>query len=274
MALHVPITERAREEAIRIMQPSTNLINPTDGKMIIEIRHEMALGIYYLTMNFNKPEGPGVVFGSYNELRKAYREGKIGARTKVSVGGLSSVTAGQAMFLLLIPEQQRGKALKAWSSKDVQDCLIDMYRECEKTRGKSMPLQKVSQIIDDIKRLGFESATRSGISIGITDFKKMEDAERIFKDHVDAEVKKGKSVANATIVGWRDAEKVIQKKLEVDADDILGENNPLKVIMASGARAKPDQIRRMMVSVGVGSDVENRLTQPVAHSHLDGLSPQ
>lgn len=275
MAIHVPITEKAKEEATRLMQPSTNLINPTDGKMIIEIRHEMALGIYYLTMNFNKLTGNGLNFGSYSDLRKAYKEGRITARTRVSIAGLSNVTAGQAMFLLLIPEKYRGAdKLRAWSSSDIQKVLVDIYRECEKTKGASMPLQKVSQIIDDIKRLGFEASTRSGISIGITDFRKMEDAEEIFRRHVNEAVKESKDPSAGVITGWRNAEKEIQKTLEVKGGDILGEDNPIKIIMTSGARAKPDQVRRMMVSVGVGSDVENRLTAPVEHSHLDGLSPQ
>jgi DNA-directed RNA polymerase subunit beta' len=275
MAIHVPVTEKAREEAVRIMQPSSNLINPTDGKMIIEIRHEMALGIYYLTMNFNKATGSGINFGSYNDLRKAYKDGKITARTKVSCGGLSNVTAGQAMFLLLLPEAYRdGNKIRAWSSSDIQKVLIAMYKNCERTRGSAISLQKISQIIDDIKKLGFEASTRSGISIGITDFRKMEEAEEIFRRHVEEASKTSKDTGAAIIAGWRNAEKEIQKTLEVKGGDILGEENPVKIIMTSGARAKPDQIRRMMVSVGVGADVEGRTTSPVAHSHLDGLAPQ
>ena len=64
MAVHVPVTEEAKEEAKRLMMPSNNLVNPTNGKLIIEIRHEMALGIYYLTLKYDQPEGQAKTYMS------------------------------------------------------------------------------------------------------------------------------------------------------------------------------------------------------------------
>lgn len=273
MSLHVPITERAKEEANRLMKPSQNLINPTNGQMIIEIRHEMALGIYYLTMGWNAPEGKGAIYGNYTNLRKDYTDGKINARTKVSMMG-ENTTAGQAMVNFLIPEQNKKyrNFKKVWTSKDVSGLLIDLYKECEKTNGKSISLVTISRLIDDIKKLGFEAATRSGISIGITDFKKMESLDKLFEKHVKAESGKHETPEQDEIVGWQKAEKEVQDKL--GKGEVLSENNSVQIMMASGARAKPDQIRRMMTNVGVGMDVTNRLISPISHSHLEGLSPQ
>ena len=52
-----------------------------------------------------------------------------------------------------------------------------------------MSLIQLSSIIDKIKRLGFKAATISGVSIGTSDFKKMEDAKAIFEKHI-AEAKR------------------------------------------------------------------------------------
>jgi DNA-directed RNA polymerase subunit beta' len=271
MAVHVPVTEKARKEALDLMNPSNNLINPTNGQMIVEVRHEMALGIYYLTMNFNKAEGQTQSFGNYLDLRKAYTEGKVTARGKVSLDGFNG-TAGQAMVNFSFPPKYR-KLVKpiAWTTKDISATLMEMYADCEKTNGRAISKMEISATIDRLKKLGFEAATRSGISIGVTDFRKMEDTDALFKKHVEEAKKEHKDPYTAQIIGWGRAEKEIEDKIK--SGKVLGEENPLNIMMVSGARANAGQIRRMMTSVGVGMDVNNTLRAPVKNSLLDGLSP-
>jgi DNA-directed RNA polymerase subunit beta' len=274
MAVHVPVTEKAREEAIKLMMPSQNLINPTNGSMLIEIRHEMALGIYYLTMSKNKATGKGINYGNdYNKMVNDYMTGKIKANTKVTCGTAANVTAGQAMYNLILPEKYRDKTYsKTWTKKEVGNMLLSMYKDGEAGGWKTISKQDLSNVIDKIKDLGFKAATRAGVSIGVGDFKEIEDAEKIFAKHVEEARGKYKDEEQAMIHGYLNAQEEIEKKLKKGM--ILEEDNPIQIMMASGARAKEDQIRRMMVTVGVGRDVTNKLTQPVKHSHLDGLAPQ
>ena len=271
MSVHVPITEAAKNEAKNIMMPSENLINPTNGSMVVEIRHEMLLGIYYLTIKNKTPEGNGIMYSNYFELRKDYKEGKLGARTKVTIDDAVNVTAGEAMFNLLLPKQYRDYK-KVWGNKEVKGVLMKMYKDAEDSDWKTMSKTELSAIIDKVKTLGFEAATRSGVSLGVGDFKNMSEAEGIFQKHLNESGKKFASPKDALINGWREAEKEIESKLK--DGKVLSDDNPLQIMMASGARAKADQIRRMMVSVGVGMDVNKRLISPVKNSHFDGLSPQ
>jgi DNA-directed RNA polymerase subunit beta' len=272
MAIHVPITEKAKEEAKGLMMPSSNLINPTNGQMIIEIRHEMALGIYYLTVQYDKPQGQAKAFNTYTELERAYFGGAIGARQKVNIGKYQGITAGMALFNLLLPENYRNFK-QVWGSKQINSMIAQMYRDGEKSGWKTLSVQELSLIIDRVKKLGFNAATRSGVSIGTGDFKQLEQANQIFNKHIDAAKKDHPDNPEmAQIVGWQKGEKEIEDLL--GSGKILSDDNPLQVMMASGARAKKDQIRRMMVSVGVGMDVTKQLITPIKESHFDGLSPQ
>src|SRR4030066_1126815 len=50
MAVHVPLSEKAIEEARTLMLPSNNLLKPSDGSPVsTPASKEMALGVYYLT---------------------------------------------------------------------------------------------------------------------------------------------------------------------------------------------------------------------------------
>ena len=273
MAIHVPVSEKAKDEAKKLMMPSDNLVNPTNGSIVVEIRHEMALGIYYMTAGFDKPIGKGLPYTDVKLMRKDFLNGAIKARTKVTflVQPFKDLTAGQALFLSLLPLQYRGNTLKAWSSRDIQQLLRTLYSDAE--AGKNgMSKQKVSIIIDSIKELGFLAATKAGASIGVNDFKKVDIKDRADKYALKMIRDEKMSPDEAKIMGWKKAEDEIQDELK--AGKHLSDDSPVKLMMVSGARAKADQIRRMMVSVGVGMDLNKNLTQPVESSHLDGLAPQ
>ena len=51
MAVHVPLSERAVEEARERMLSTRNLLKPADGQPIVAPAKDMVLGIYYLTMD-------------------------------------------------------------------------------------------------------------------------------------------------------------------------------------------------------------------------------
>lgn len=270
MALHVPVTEKAKEEAKRLMKPSDNLINPTDGKMIINIRHEMVLGIYYLTIKYDKPEGKGITYTDYKKMRRDYLDGVINAHTKVSIGNITNITAGQAMFNALLPSKYRDYK-QVWGKKEIEGTLRQIYQDAEVSGWKNISKIQISNIIDSIKQLGFEASTRSGISIGTKDFKKIDSLDSILNKNITAAKKELGDTEEALISGWQNAEKEIENKLK--SGEILEEDNPLQIMMASGARANAGQIRRMLATAGVGMDINKKLTVPVKNSFFDGLSP-
>jgi DNA-directed RNA polymerase subunit beta' len=204
--------------------------------------------------------------------------GKIGARQKVNIAGHNGVTACSALYNLMLPQPYQNFK-KVWGAKDVQSMLRRMYEDAEAGKNNISKMQ-ISTFMDKIKNLGFQASTRAGLSLSINDFKKID-----FSDIINKKIEEKKKETNdereALILGYRDAEKEIEKSLKegIKLPDgtkqkVLEDSNPLQVMMASGARAKADQIRRMMVTVGVGMDLNKQLTSPVSSSHLEGLAPQ
>lgn len=264
--VHVPVTEKAKEEAKKLMMPSQNLINPSNGKPILKIRHEMALGIYYLTMDYDKPVGKGVKFSSTKALYTAYKDGKVHSRTKVSVGMLRNMTAGQVLYNSMIPKGFRNYR-KVWSESDVNAMLFDMYKLCEATGGKEVSMSQITKAYNDLKDLGFLASTRSGISLGIQDFAEgAAAAEKVTKAVGALEKKTGKKLGDDAV------EKAIEKSLK--EGKLIKKSNPVSILLNSGARGNAGQFRRIMGTVGVGKAVTGELTKPIKHSHFAGLGPR
>lgn len=264
--VHVPVTEKAKEEAKKLMMPSQNLINPSNGKPILKIRHEMALGIYYLTMDADKPVGKGVRFSSTKALYTAYKDGKVHSRTKVTVGNLRNMTAGQVLFNSLIPQRFRNYS-KTWSESDVNKMLFEMYKICEATGGKDISRTQIVNAYNDLKDLGFLASTRSGISLGIQDFAEGAAAAAKVSKAVNAlEKKSGKKLGDDAV------EKAIEKSLK--EGKLVKKSNPVSILLNSGARGNAGQFRRIMGVVGVGKAVTGELTKPIKHSHFEGLGPR
>ncbi|MBP3852235.1 MAG: DNA-directed RNA polymerase subunit beta' [Erysipelotrichaceae bacterium] len=56
MAIHVPLSEEARAEALIMMLGSHNILGPKDGKPIVTPGQDMVMGNYYLTMEETEEE--------------------------------------------------------------------------------------------------------------------------------------------------------------------------------------------------------------------------
>ena len=269
MAVHVPVTEKAKEEAKKVAMPYQNFINPSDGKMVIEIRHEMALGVYQLTNKWDKPVGKTKTYNTFKELERDYILGRISAYQKVKVPfEMREITAGQAMFNWLIPDKVKHyrNTRKVWTKNEVSKMLGDLYKEIESSDFKLMSKLEFSKLFDQIKDLGFKASTRTGVSLGTSDFKFNDD---IMKS-INRIIQKGEN-EGATVEAWNKVEKEIESSLK---KGLLPSDNALQIMMNSGARASAQQIRKMFATIGVGMDVSKNILDPIKHSHFDGLSPQ
>ncbi len=69
MAVHVPLSDKAVQEARRLMLASKNLLKPADGEPIIGPSKDMVLGVYYMTMLHSKPhKGDGRAFSDMDDV--------------------------------------------------------------------------------------------------------------------------------------------------------------------------------------------------------------
>src|SRR4029077_918974 len=176
MAVHVPLSIEAQMEARVLMMSTNNILSPASGRPIINPTQDIVLGLYYMTRERPYARGAykegqrkkGDFAGIYSgpaEVRMAYDSGEIDlhAGIKVRMGGeLVTTTVGRVLVGELLPPGLPFDFVNKVLDKKALSGLIDA---CYRTnRNKETVL-----LADHLRTLGFEQATRAGISICMDD---------------------------------------------------------------------------------------------------------
>ena len=166
MAVHVPLSTPAIEEAKNLMLPTHNLLRPADGSPVATpSSKEMALAVYYLTSEDIRLPVFGTIFSDKDEATTAYQAGKVEVRQKIKVrmeSGIIETTVGRVLFNEVLPENL-GYINEAATSTVIKKIFARAYLTCSEER--------VVQMVDDIKDLGFFGGTISGLSFSVFDAK-------------------------------------------------------------------------------------------------------
>src|SRR5438045_6530729 len=85
MAVHVPLSDKAQDEARRLMLSTRNLLSPATGEPSIGASQDMVLGCFYLTQDRPGLKGEGRVFTDTGEAMLAYQHGIIDLQTLIKV---------------------------------------------------------------------------------------------------------------------------------------------------------------------------------------------
>ena len=279
MAVHLPITTAAIKEAEAKLLPSKNLLNPTNNGLITDLKHEMQLGIYYMTRD-RMPEGTAKEFKTFKELESAYHKGSVktydSVRMNVPGLGVVTTTAGRHLFNLSLPRGfQNYKENVDVNKKKMEKILMNIINS--QSGGGTM---KAVDTINKLQTVGFESATTSGISIGFKDFDSVRNIDRDgLMAAADKELKdKYKDKLASGMIDAQDAidqerSEIVQSQMKKLIETTLDPNNPVEIMRSSGARGNAGQINAMAGILGVGKSVTGEKTRPVNVSHLEGLSP-
>jgi len=165
MAVHVPLTDQAREESANIMLSSKNLLKPASGEPIAVPSKDIVLGIYFITHIKAGVKGEGKIFATDEEAILAYQMGFIAVNAKIKVdinGEILETSAGRIMLNDILPQELRF-VNEELTQKEIKQLVAKMLR----MRGQ----EETAAFIDRIKSLGFKMASRSGISWGMDDLK-------------------------------------------------------------------------------------------------------
>ncbi|RJR29364.1 DNA-directed RNA polymerase subunit beta' [Candidatus Microgenomates bacterium] len=164
MAVHLPLSQKAIEEARELMLSDKNLLRPADGSpMAAPASKEIALGVYYFTSLDTRLEADETVFSGPEEAVFAYQIGKIRLRQTISARiGLKVIetTVGRILFNEILP--QGFEFVNKNVSSDVIKELVDLAFN-------KVDHERLVEMIDAIKDLGFVGGTLSGLSFGISD---------------------------------------------------------------------------------------------------------
>src|SRR5437660_5338901 len=85
MAVHVPLSDKAQDEARRFMMSTRNLLSPAHGEPSIGASQDMVLGCFYLTQDRPDKKGEGRVFTNTTEALLAYQHGVIDLQARIKV---------------------------------------------------------------------------------------------------------------------------------------------------------------------------------------------
>ncbi|HAI77180.1 MAG TPA: DNA-directed RNA polymerase subunit beta', partial [Microscillaceae bacterium] len=264
MAVHVPLGQAAILEASLLMLSAHNILNPANGSPITVPSQDMVLGLYYLTKGrIGTPEHPvlgeGLTFYSAEEVIIAINEKRLSKHAHIKVrvakkdfesGELKNemieTVAGRVLFNQFIPEEV-GFLNELLTKKKLQSIIAKVF--------KAAGIPKTAQFLDDIKQLGFQTAYKGGLSIGLGDIIIPDNKDKIIdeaKEMVD-EVQQNYMMGlitdneryNQVIDIWTKANsritEVLMKKMAEDNQGF----NPIYMMMDSGARGSREQIRQL-----------------------------
>lgn len=275
MAIHVPLSSKAQEEAINLMMPAHNLLKPADGSPITLPNKEMALGAFYITSideRMRKENLP--TFSDVDEALFAFSLKKVQVRQPIKLrfrGELIETSVGRILFNEKLPEKMRfiNTEIKAATIKEIiTRSMVELSSD------------EVAHLIDSIKEVGFYAATISGISVSTTDLKMLDNKEKLLEE-AEKKVKEIEEEYQSGLITQAEQKRLVSAVwLELTETmagltwDLFEKSDMVRIIAESGgARAGKDQIKQMAAMRGLIYDPLGRIVElPIKSNFREGLS--
>ena len=282
MAVHVPLSQAAQTEARELMLSSRNLLLPANGEPTVSPTKDVVLGCYYLTIAEDGCKGEGKVFSDLDEVHLAYDLGQVDLHAKIKLRAkvlvtkrrytrLIDTTAGRAIFNSALPEELQYRDEEMDKGK-----LRQLVAECYHRLGP----EATATMVDEIKALGFKYATRSGLTIAVSDITIPEEKERILKEvseeaeDIERQYRRGLITLNEQYVKkvelWTEAMDAVTEAVSRSLDP----TGPIKLMAASGATKGGYQpIRQLAGMRGLMADPAGRIIElPIRSNFREGLT--
>jgi DNA-directed RNA polymerase subunit beta' len=296
MAVHVPLSVEAQVEARTLMMSTNNILSPAHGKPIIVPTQDIVLGLYFMTRERVGVPGEGRVFANFDEVRIAYDQGEVAlqARIKVRVpheaggtGQLVDTTVGRVLLYEIVPREIPFAEVNKVMKKKELGTLIDLaYRRAG---------NKATVIFADrLKDLGYEQATKAGISICIKDMvipaakQQLLDAAHAAVREIEDQYNKGLITDgeryNKVVDIWAEVtDKIADEMLrELGSEELRDAQgrvhrvpsfNPIFMMADSGARGSAQQIRQLAGMRGLMAKPSGEIIEtPITANFREGLT--
>ena len=275
MAVHVPLSKRAIEEAKTLMLPTSNLLKPSDGSpATTPATKEIALGIYFLTSIDAKIKESSSLFGDKNEAIFAHQSGKIELKQLITVkteNGFVDTTCGRILFNEALPKGF-DFVNEAITSIVIKQLLTKAFN--------THTGEEVAEMIDAIKDLGFWAGTISGLSFSISDAKILPGKADMLKE-AEKEVSKIEENFAQGLITVEEKRRLAQEvwinvteELVDKTWDALDEDNPIKIVInAKVGRTSKDQVKQLAAMRGLIVDPVGKIVElPIKSNFREGLS--
>jgi DNA-directed RNA polymerase subunit beta' len=291
MAVHVPLSVEAQIECRVLMMSSNNILSPSNGSPIINPSQDIVLGLYYLTTPRSFEKGEGMIFSSPEEVIAAYDFGAVGihARIKVRMNGeIVETTTGRIIVSELLPDNVPFELVNCvLNKKNIAALVSGAYR---------LAGTKATVILcDRIKDLGYEYATRAGVTIGVKDLKipankpkmlatanaEVDEIENQFQDGIITRTEKYNKIVDVWTKVTNDISNEMMQEMSTDVltdpktgnTEVNSSFNPIYMMATSGARGNQDQMRQLAGMRGLMAKPSGEIIEtPITASFREGLS--
>ena len=296
MAVHLPLSPEAQAEARILMLSSNNILKPSDGRPVAVPSQDMIIGLYHLTTPRDGQKNEGHAFSSVSEALMAMDRHEIELYTKVKIHldgdqfvapegweapegykpgdpVLLDCTVGQVLFNQALPKDYpwfSGVADKKGLGSLIND-LAERY-----------PMDVVARALDNLKNSGFYWASRSGVTVAVSDIATPAEKPAIMERYE----KQAAAIQDDFEIGTIDDEERRQELIKVwtEATDVVAEAmrenlsshgglNTIYRMVTSGARGNWMQVRQIAGIRGLVSNPKGEIMpRPIKSSYREGLS--
>ncbi|MFH4354248.1 MAG: DNA-directed RNA polymerase subunit beta' [Neisseriaceae bacterium] len=303
MAVHIPLSLEAQEEARTLMLASNNVLSPANGDPIIVPSQDIVLGLYYMTRSKVNAKNEGGLFADVKEVYRAYETGNVELSTKITVrinewnkeegGHLVPVvnrhetTVGRALLSAILPKGLPFRYINTvLKKKEILKLINASFRLCG--------LRDTVVFADHLMYTGFAYSTRGGISIAIDDMlvpeekpailqEAQEEVRNIEEQYRHGLVTQGERYNKVVDIWGKIGDKIaksmmdnlsFEKTFDKAGHEISQESfNSIYMMADSGARGSAAQIKQLSGMRGLMSKPDGSIIEtPITSNFREGLT--
>ncbi len=293
MAVHIPLSVEAQIECRVLMMSTNNILSPANGGPVIVPSQDIVLGLYYMTVERSFEKGEGMTFCAPWEVETAYDAGQVSLHARIKVRmkegeELVQTTPGRVLVSDILPPELSFEHVNTVLTKKAIAKLVGAaYRTCG--------IKSTVILCDRLKDMGYEFATRAGVTIGVKDLTipeskknilaksqaEVDDIERQYRDGIITRTEKYNKVVDVWTKATQDVSTEMIKEISYDVltDPKTGKQeknqsfNPIFMMSNSGARGNQDQMRQLAGMRGLMAKPSGEIIEtPITSSFREGLS--
>jgi len=299
MAVHLPLSAEAQAEARILMLSANNILSPAHGAPLATPAQDMVLGAYYLTYGPDESalakidpatESPRPhVYRTAQEAEWSYEHRVVKLHDLAEYrplgldGGHLLTTVGRIIYNDKI-ERALSEALGELFDPGEYEFINRSMKKKDTTKLVDDLVQRygapsISQVLDAFKDVGFEYATRAGVTISKNDVQTPPNKAEILAKYedelltVDGQYADGEITEeerHEAVTGlWDRATNEVGEALY----EHLEEMNPIFMMANSGARGSFSQIRQLAGMRGLMANPKGEIIErPIKANFMEGLS--
>ena len=302
MAVHVPLSIEAQLEARGLMMSTNNILSPANGDPIIVPTQDVVLGLYYMTRESASAKGTGMTFADIEEVHRAHETGNASLHaccrvrmterlvdedgTQRETTSIVDTTVGRALLSSILPD---GMPFELANRTLDKRSISRLFDACYRNVG----LKETVIFADRLMYMGFQQATRAGVSIGVDDMVVPEEKGPIIKIAEDGVKEIEEQYASGLVTTGERYNKVVDiwshtndqvakammdklgKEIVVNAKGEEVEQasfNSIYMMADSGARGSAAQIRQLAGMRGLMAKPDGSIIEtPITANFREGL---